>query len=119
MQRILDHRRCYDLENLPMPTTTTRAGVRSRTLSLLLLAIALTAYLANGHVVGAGDTLPAAYVPWALLRHGTFDLGEFRDLYEGDAYRSFPLMDGIPYYLLHRSGRYLSAYGPGDRKSVV
>lgn len=84
-----------------------------RTRSLLLLAIALTAYLANGRTIGAGDTLPAAYLPWTLLRHGTFDLGGFRDLYEGDAHRTYPLMDGIPYYLLHRSGRYLSAYGPG------
>jgi hypothetical protein len=88
---------------------TSRGGAAS----LLLFLVALGAYLANGRTLGAGDTLPAAYLPWTLLRHGTFDLSEFRSLYEGDAYRAFPLLDGIPYYLQHRNGRYLSAYGPG------
>src|SRR5262249_4016562 len=60
-----------------------------------------------------GDTLPAAYLPWSLLRHGTFDLAEFRELYEGAASRAFPLLDGIPYYVQQRNGRLLSAYGPG------
>jgi hypothetical protein len=80
---------------------------------LALFLIALGMYLANGRTLGAGDTLPAAYLPWSLLRHGTFDLGEFRILYEGDAGRAFPRLDGVPYYLQPRNGRLLSAYGPG------
>jgi hypothetical protein len=86
---------------------------RTTTAALLsLFVVALAGYLANGRTLGAGDTLPAAYLPWSLLRHGTFDLREFRDLYEGAAARDFPRLDGMPYYLQPRNGHVLSAYGP-------
>ena len=90
-----------------MKTTRVRAA------SVLFLLIVLGAYLGNGRVPGAADTLPAAYLPWSLLRHGTFDLAEFRSLYVGAASQTFPLLDGIPFYLQYRNGHYLAAYGPG------
>lgn len=72
----------------------------------------LAAYLANGRTIGAGDTRPAAYLPWSLLQEKNFDLDEFPALYASDR-SPYPLLDGIPYYLVSRNGHYLSAYGPG------
>src|SRR5438552_2011912 len=80
--------------------------------SLLLFLAVLLAYLSNGRTIGAGDTLPAAYLPWSLLRHGTFELDEFSALHGDTARQIFPLLDGIPYYLVQRNGHYLSAYSP-------
>jgi hypothetical protein len=82
-------------------------------LSLLLFLAPLAAYLSNGRTIRAGDTLPAAYLPWSLLQQGNFDLDEFASLYDAEARRIFPLLDGIPYYLRYRNGHYLSAYSPG------
>jgi hypothetical protein len=70
-------------------------------------------YLSNGRTIGAGDTLPAAYLPWSIVLQRNFSLDEFPALHGEDATRIFPLLDGIPYYLLHRNGHYLSAYTPG------
>ena len=81
--------------------------------SVLLFLAVLTAYLSNGRTIGAGDTLPAAYLPWSLLQQKNFDLDEFPVLYDETARQIFPLLDGIPYYLLYRNGHYLSAYSPG------
>lgn len=81
--------------------------------SLLLFLAVLAAYLSNGRTIGAGDTFPAAYLPWSLLQQRTFDLDEFPALYDETARQIFPLLDGIPYYLLYRNGHYLSAYTPG------
>jgi hypothetical protein len=81
--------------------------------SLLLFLAVLIAYLANGRTIGAGDTLPAAYLPWSLIREGNFDLDEFPILHDETARRIYPLLDGIPYYLQYRNGHYLSAYTPG------
>lgn len=81
--------------------------------SLLLFLVVLIAYLSNGRTIGAGDTLPAAHLPWSLLQQRNFDLDEFPTLYDAHQRRYFPLLDGIPYYLLSRDGHYLSAYGPG------
>lgn len=81
--------------------------------SVLIFLAVLTAYLANGRTIGAGDTLPAAYLPWSLLQQGNFDLDEFRILHDESAVRIYPLLDGIPYYLQYRNGHYFSAYTPG------
>ena len=70
--------------------------------SLLLFLAALTVYLANGRTIGAGDTFPAAYLPWSLLQQGNFDLDEFPALHDRTAVQIYPLLDGIPYYLLYR-----------------
>ena len=82
-------------------------------LSLLLFLTILIAYLANGRTIGAGDTLPAAYLPWSLLQQKNFDLDEFPTLYDASARQIYPLLDGIPYFLQYRNGHYLSAYTPG------
>lgn len=86
---------------------------RPAAVSLLLLLAALRAYLENGRTIGAGNTLPAAYVPWSLVLQGNFDLDEFQALHDKAAVQIYPLRDGIPHYLLYRNGHYLSAYTPG------
>lgn len=78
----------------------------------LLFAVVLAAYLANGRTIGAGDTLPARYLPWSLLRHASLDLDRFPVLRDESARRTFPLLDGLPYYLRYQNGHYVSAYGP-------
>jgi hypothetical protein len=80
--------------------------------SFLLFATVLAVYLANGRVIGAGDTLPARYLPFSLLREQNFDLDEFPGLYGDDARRAFPLLDGLPYYLRSRHGHVVSSYSP-------
>lgn len=88
--------------------------VKTRTLAPLLLFLgALTVYLATGRNIGSGDTLPNRYLPFSLIREGNFDLDEFPALYDVAARRSYPVLDGIPYYLHHRNGHYVSAYSPG------
>jgi hypothetical protein len=79
----------------------------------LLFMLVLAAYLANGRTIGAGDTLPARYLPWSILQHRSMTLDPFPTLYDAAAVRAFPVLDGIPYYLLRRSGHYVSAYSPG------
>ncbi len=80
--------------------------------SLLLFLVLLGAYLANGRVLPSGDSLPARYLPWSLLRHGTFTLDPFPALYE-DARAWAPLVDGLPYFVRRHDGHYLSSYSPG------
>jgi hypothetical protein len=79
----------------------------------LLFLVVLGAYLVNGRTIGAGDTLPARYLPWSILQHRSMTLDPFPSLYDEAAVRAFPVLDGIPYYLLRRSGHYVSAYTPG------
>lgn len=74
--------------------------------------VVLGVYLLNGRTIGAGDTFPAAYLPWSLLRQGNVDFDEFAGLHDARARGIFPLLDGVPYYLRHRDGHYLSAYNP-------
>jgi hypothetical protein len=80
--------------------------------TLLLFAGVLGAYLVNGRTIGAGDTLPASYLPWSLLAQRNFDFDEFPVLHDARARQYFPLLDGVPYYLRHHDGHYLSAYNP-------
>lgn len=81
--------------------------------SLLLFLAAVLVYSANGRAIGSGDTLPARYLPFSLLRERDFDLDEFPFLYGEEVRRTSPLIDGIPYFLRYRDGHYLSAYPPG------
>jgi hypothetical protein len=81
--------------------------------SLLLFLAVLAAYLSNGRTVGAGDTLPAAYLPWSLIERGSFALDGFPALFDERARSIFPLLDGLPYYVQYGNGHYLSAYSPG------
>ncbi len=87
--------------------------MKGRWVPLVLFAVVLGAYLANGRTIGAGDTLPARYLPWSVLVHGRLDLDRFPALYDETAHASFPLLDGVPYYLRRHNGHYVSAYGPG------
>lgn len=81
--------------------------------SLLLFFAAVLVYSANGRAIGSGDTLPARYLPFSLLRERDFDLDEFPFLYGEEIRRTSPLVDGIPYFLRYRDGHYFSAYPPG------
>lgn len=80
--------------------------------SLLLFVVLLAGYLANGRVLPSGDSLPARYLPFSLLRHGTFTLDRFPHLYE-EAKAWAPLLDGLPYFIRRHDGHYLSSYSPG------
>ena len=86
---------------------------RPRAVSLLLFLFVASVYLANGRTLGSGDTLPARYLPFSLLRQANADLDEVSWLHDEAARRTFPLLDGVPYFLVHRGGHYLSAYSPG------
>lgn len=87
------------------------AGARPLAPAILFLAAALV-FCANLRSIGAGDTLPARYLPFSLLRSLDTDLDEFPSLYGEDARRDSPLLDGIPYYLRRAGGHYYSAYSP-------
>jgi hypothetical protein len=69
----------------------------------ILFCTFMILYLANGVTKGAGDTVPARYLPLSILREGNFDFNEFQFLYA----------QKIPYYLVHLNGRYLSPYPVG------
>jgi hypothetical protein len=76
---------------------------------LLVFLVPLLAYLATGNTLGSGDSRPARYLPFSLLRQGNFDLDEFRALREAP----FPGYLEAPYYLRVREGHYVSAFSPG------
>lgn len=78
-----------------------RGDVVSR--AAIAFALAMICYVGNGRTLGAGDTVPARYLPFAILRHGSFRLDEFRFLYR----------EGRPYYLVLRDGHYVSFYPVG------
>jgi hypothetical protein len=80
--------------------------------SALLLLGATLLFTANGRDIGSGDTLPARYLPWSIAR-GSFTLDAFPELHAATARAGYPLLDGVPYFLVYRGGHYLSAYGPG------
>jgi hypothetical protein len=80
--------------------------------SLLLFLLLLGAYLATGRVHLSGDSLPARYLPWSLLRHGSFALDRFPEVYE-EPRAWAPLLDGLPYFVRRHGGHYLSSYSPG------
>ena len=90
-----------------------RTKTRLASASFLLFLVVTLVYIANGRTVGAGDSLPARYLPFSLLREGNFDFDEFPPLYSGDALRIYPVLDGIPYFLRYRDGHYFSTYTPG------
>jgi hypothetical protein len=75
----------------------------------LVFLVPFAAYLAIGHSVGAGDTLPARYLPLSLLREVDFDLDEFAPLLGAVSPPGRPL----PYYLRLSDGHYVSAFSPG------
>jgi Dolichyl-phosphate-mannose-protein mannosyltransferase len=69
---------------------------------LLLFLAAVFIYNLNGRLIGAGDTIPASYMPLSILREFDFDLDEFPFLHE----------TGFPFFLLRINERVISAYPP-------
>lgn len=52
------------------------ASISPASISALLFVGASVLYLSNGHTLGSGDTLPARYLPFSILRDGDFYLDE-------------------------------------------
>jgi hypothetical protein len=86
--------------------TQLRDHLRSITSVMLLLVVVLV-YLANGRSIGAGDTVPARYLPISMLREFNFDLDEFTFLYDETG------VGDLPFFLRYRDSHYLSVYPPG------
>jgi len=84
-----------------------------RAFSIPLFLGTVLIYFSTGRPPPSGDTLPATYLPFSLLREGNFYLDQFPWLYDDIARRASPLVDGIPYYLRYRKGHYVSFYPPG------
>jgi len=55
----------------PAAEASPAASRQRRRDAALLFVLALVVYNANGRVIGSGDTLPARFLPFALLEHGT------------------------------------------------
>jgi hypothetical protein len=73
---------------------------RTRTVSALLLAaLSLSLYMANGRCIGSGDTAPAELLPVSVLREHNLDFNEFSD-------RQSPQ----PEYFVVRNDRVISFY---------
>jgi len=49
--------------------------VRRASAGFLLCLLCLLVYNANLRCIGAGDTLPARFLPLGIWRHGTLELG--------------------------------------------
>ena len=42
----------------------------------IIFSLAMICYSANGKTIGSGDTLPARYLPFSILRRGSFYLDD-------------------------------------------
>jgi hypothetical protein len=75
----------------------TRGSLSEPRLALVLGLLALLVYNANFHVVGAGDSYPARFLPFALWNHGTLYLDPVREATvqrKPDPYWIYPTPDG-------------------------
>ncbi len=52
----------------------------------IIFALAMICYNANGKTIGSGDTLPARYLPFSILRQGSFYLDDYPFLHHRKAY---------------------------------
>jgi hypothetical protein len=57
----------------------------------IVFALAMVCYTANGKTISSGDTLPARYLPFAILNRGTFYLDDFPFLHHRKAYWVRPI----------------------------
>jgi hypothetical protein len=80
----------------------TGAIARLRSPLLLFLSAVLIYYSFGGRNLGTGDTLPARYLPFSIVREGNFDLDEFSFLYQ----------DEFRYFLTRSNGHVVSSYPP-------
>jgi hypothetical protein len=94
----------------PAPSATTPTAWTWRTVALAFVwsACVFTAYIANGREIGSGDTVPAKYLTFALVRGDGFYL----DRYRREAFKVWP-NPGMPYYLQMVDGHYVSQYPVG------
>jgi hypothetical protein len=61
-------------------------------------ALSLAVFLANGRGIVSGDTFPANYLPWSVLRHGTLTLDPLA------------LAEPLPYWAIRHGGHVWSRY---------
>ena len=61
---------------IPAPPPLQRLDLR---IALLAACVALVVYNANLRLIAAGDSYPARFIPFALLKHGTVLLDEVRE----------------------------------------
>ena len=96
---------CDETQGSPMRTPSTW---RTAGLALVWSACVFTAYLANGREIISGDTIPAKYLTFALVRGDGFYL----DRYRREVFKIWhhPQM---PYYLQAVDGHYVSQYPVG------
>jgi hypothetical protein len=92
----------------PPATTPTPWTWGTAALALVWSLCVFTAYIANGREIGSGDTVPAKYLTFALVRSDGFYL----DRYRREAFKIWP-NPGVPYYLQLVDGHYVSAYPVG------
>jgi hypothetical protein len=59
---------------------SSRMNPSDRRAALLLALLALLVYNANFRLLGAGDTYPARFLPFALWNHGTLYLDPIREV---------------------------------------
>ena len=78
----------------PLATAPTPWTLRTSALALVWSACVFTAYIANGREMRSGDTIPAKYLTFALVRGDGFYL----DRYRSEAFKVWP-NPGMPYYL--------------------
>lgn len=84
-----------------------------KSVPVVLFLLLLGVYLGATSRWWSGDTLPAAYLPISILEHGTLYLDYFPSLYNATAKKQFPQdAGGVPYYLVHHNGHYVSSYSP-------
>ncbi len=89
----------------PMPAPWTW---RTSALALLWSVCVFTAYMANGREIFSGDTVPAKYLTFGLVRGEGFYL----DRYQREAFKLWP-NPTMPYYLRMVDGHYVSQYPVG------
>ena len=70
--------------------------------AILLLLVSFSVYLANWRLISAGDTYPARYLPFSILKHGALYLDPIATITaQGDPH---------PYWILQRHGHAVSTY---------
>ncbi len=94
-----------------MPRPTPPRGLTA----FLLFVIAFAVYALPGRNGGSADTFPAQLLPLSILGEGDLDFNEFTcpsDPVTGEAgaYDAARCQSPLPYYLVERGGRVVSAY---------
>jgi hypothetical protein len=75
----------------------------------IVFSVALIVFLANGHTISGGDSVPAKNLPLSILGHGNFYLDQLVT----------PGEKKIPYYLHESGGHYVSDYPVGAALMVL